>query len=200
MERVTAIAALAAALSPGNLEHLRVILPKVLPTPLPPAVAYEVLLQSHLFFGFAQSIEAAKVFAEVVPCERTDEGFVSTEKTGSEEQQRRGRALCERIYYPNFERLMSNLGKTSPELAEWMVVDGYGKVLSRPGPTELEREIASIVFLAISGHQVQLHSHVRGARNLGATPDLIRSALGADVLSRAQMNVVDAKMKQVFRK
>jgi alkylhydroperoxidase/carboxymuconolactone decarboxylase family protein YurZ len=95
---------------------------------------------------------------------------------------------------------MSNLGKASPELAEWMMVDGYSKVLSRPGPTALEREIASIVFLAISGHQVQLHSHVRGARNLGATPEFIKSALGAGVLSREQTVAVETKVEQVFRK
>ncbi len=195
MERVTAIAALAAALSPGKLGHLRAMLPEVVPVPLTPVVAYEVLLQSHLFFGFAQAIEAAKVFAEVVGA---DGSFMFVNETSSEELERRGRALCEQIYYPNFERLMSNLGKASPELAEWMVVDGYCKVLSRPGPTALEREIASIVFLAISGHQVQLHSHVRGARNLGATPGLIRSALGAGVLSREQLEVVETKVEQVF--
>jgi hypothetical protein len=200
MERVAAIAALAAALSPGNLGHLRGMLPEVVPVPLPPVVAYEVLLQSHLFFGFAQAIEAAKVFAEVVQCEGAEDNFVSTDETTSEELQRRGRGLCEQIYYPNFERLVSNLGKVSPELAEWMIVDGYCKVLSRPGPTALEREIASIVFLAISGHQVQLHSHVRGARNLGGTPGLIRSALGGGVLSREQMDTVETKVEQVFRK
>jgi len=200
MERISAIAALAAALSPGNLGHLRAMLPEVVPVPLPPVVAYEVLLQSHLFFGFAQAIEAAKVFAEVVPREGADGSFMPTNETSSEELRRRGRALCEQIYYPNFERLLSNLGEASPELAEWMVVDGYCKVLSRPGPTALEREIASIVFLAISGHQVQLHSHVRGVRNLGATPDFIRSALGAGVLSREQMDAVEAKVEQVFRK
>ncbi|TFH65759.1 MAG: hypothetical protein E4G91_01280 [Candidatus Zixiibacteriota bacterium] len=197
MERVTAIAALAAALSPGNLGHLRAMLPEIVPVPLPPIVAYEVLLQSHLFFGFAQAIEAAKVFAEVVG---VNGSFMPADETSNEERQRRGRELCERIYYPNLERLVSNLGKVSPELTEWMVVDGYCKVLSRPGPTALEREIASIVFLAISGHQVQLHSHVRGARNLGGTPDLIRSALGAGVLSREQMDAVESKVEQVFRK
>jgi alkylhydroperoxidase/carboxymuconolactone decarboxylase family protein YurZ len=200
MERVTAIAVLAAALSPGNLDNLRTVLPKVVPMPLPPAVAYEVLLQSHLFFGFAQAIEAAKVFAEVIPREGVDSGHMSANKENGEEIRRRGRALCEQIYYPNFERLLSNLGKASPELAEWMVEDGYGKVLSRPGPTALEREIASIVFLAISGHQVQLHSHVRGARNLGATPGIIRSALETGVLSREQMEAVETKVEQVFRK
>ena len=176
------------------------MLPEVVPVPLPPVVAYELLLQSHLFFGFAQAIEAAKIFAEVVPGKGADGSFVPTNETSSEELRQRGRALCEQIYYPNFERLMSNLVKASPELAEWMVVDGYGKVLSRPGPTALEREIASIVFLAISGHQVQLHSHLRGARNLGATPGLIRSVLGAGVLSREQMDMVATKVEQVFRK
>jgi alkylhydroperoxidase/carboxymuconolactone decarboxylase family protein YurZ len=200
MERVKAIAALAAALSPGNLGRLRAMLPDIVPVPLPSVVAYEVLLQSHLFFGFAQAIEAAKVFAETVQRERPNASFASTDEATSEELRRRGRALCEQIYYPNFERLMSNLEKASPELAEWMMVDGYSKVLSRPGPTALEREIASIVFLAISGHQVQLHSHVRGARNLGATPEFIRLALEACALSREQIGAVETKVEQVFPK
>ena len=48
MERVEAIAAMAAALSPSNFENLPELLPAIIPEPLPAEVAYELLLQSHL--------------------------------------------------------------------------------------------------------------------------------------------------------
>ena len=106
--------------------------------------------------------------------------------------------LCREIYAPNFERLVANMASVSPELSKWMVEEGYGKVLSRPGPTGLEREVASIVFLSISGHPVQLYSHVRGARNLGATRELLVSVVDEAELNEAQASLIQGTIAKVF--
>ncbi len=125
-------------------------------------------MQSYLFFGYAQAIESAKIFSHNLAGRGLVIPHLPDIASEIADLRKRGEGLCRTIYAPNYERLVANMAAISPELSNWMVVEGYGKVLSRPGPTELEREIASIVFLAISGHPVQLYSHVRGARNLGA--------------------------------
>jgi len=198
MERTGAIAALAVALSPQRLSRLQSLLLQIVPEPVPVAVAYEILLQSHLFFGFAQTLEAVRIFAETLPTDNPAGGYAEAESLDTVQLKRRGQKLCEQVYTPNFDRLMTGLTKCSPELAEWMIVDGYGKVLSRPGPTPLEREVASIVFLAISGHPVQLYSHVRAARNLGATPESIQGTLAHCGLSKEQMDIVNDRVQKVF--
>ena len=106
--------------------------------------------------------------------------------------------MCATIYSPNFERLVANMASVSPELAEWMVVEGYGKVLSRPGPTALEREVASIVFLANSNHPVQLYSHVRGARNLGATAEQLAAVMAAAGLAEPQRRLIAGTVARVY--
>ncbi|MEW5994266.1 MAG: carboxymuconolactone decarboxylase family protein, partial [Candidatus Zixiibacteriota bacterium] len=52
--------------------------------------------------------------------------------------------------------------------------EGYGKVLSRPGLGIIDRELAIVSCLVIDRREKQLHSHIRGAANVGASPELIR--------------------------
>ncbi len=189
---------MASALAPGKLMSLHRELDALIPQPLPADVTYEIVLQSYLFFGYAQAIEAAKVFAEVARAKGSTLPEILSEDHDWAEWRRRGEALCARIYHPNFVRLVANMASVSPELSEWMVVEGYGKVLSRPGPTALEREVASIVFLAISQHPVQLYSHVRGARNLGATGGQLAAIAAAIDLTEAQQEMIKATITRVF--
>ncbi len=189
---------MASALAPGKLVSLRCELNALIPQPLPAEVTYEIVLQSYLFFGYAQAIEAAKVFAEVARAKGSTLPEILSEDHDWAEWRERGEALCAQIYHPNFDRLVANMASVSPELSEWMVVEGYGKVLSRPGPTALEREVASIVFLAISQHPVQLYSHVRGARNVGATGGQLAAVAGAIDLTEAQRGMITSTIAQVF--
>ena len=58
-----------------------------------------------------------------------------------------------------------------------MLTEGYGKVLGRPG-LELEvRELCIAGLLAGLDAAPQLHSHLRGALNVGATPEEVEAAL-----------------------
>ena len=198
VERLSAIGILAFSLAPGNLERLKEKLPKLVPVSLPCSVAYELVLQSHLFFGFAQAIEAAKLFCEFEASYGLKADRFETESVPRKILTARGESLCRRIYDPNFDRLQGNMRAFSPELATWMIDDGYGKVLSRPGPETIEREIASIVFLGCSGHPVQLFSHVRGAKNLGASSDLILKATSGSGMSAAQCGSVSLAVKKAF--
>jgi 4-carboxymuconolactone decarboxylase len=64
-----------------------------------------------------------------------------------------------------------------PDLAEWMVEHGYGRVLSRPGLPARERELVTVSALAALGWERQLVSHVLGAERIGATRAAVGEAL-----------------------
>jgi alkylhydroperoxidase/carboxymuconolactone decarboxylase family protein YurZ len=62
----------------------------------------------------------------------------------------------------------------SPELFRWMVIEGYGKVLTRPGLTSIERELAEVAALIIDKRERQLTSHIIGSLNVGASVQQLR--------------------------
>lgn len=198
MKKLATVAHLAYLAAPGQLGSLAAFLRRSVPEPLPLPTAYEILLQSYLFFGYAQAIESLRIFAETVTAAGLEHPSTGNDGGTDADYLARGERLCRRIYHPNFDQLITNMRDISPELGKWMVMEGYGRVLSRPGPSELEREIASIVFLSCSGHPVQLFSHVRGARNLGATPELLRESLGASGLAGKKLELAEATITRVF--
>lgn len=58
-----------------------------------------------------------------------------------------------------------------------MVVEGYGKVLGRPGLALELRELCIVAMLAVLNVPRQLYSHLRGALNAGASRERIEAAL-----------------------
>ena len=67
--------------------------------------------------------------------------------------------------------------QTHPELADWMVREGYGKVLARPFLGPRVRELCVIPILVVQGSWPQLDSHLRGALRVGADRREIREVL-----------------------
>ena len=60
----------------------------------------------------------------------------------------RGIKNCKKIYGDKFDKLISNIKNFSPEMAEWLIVEGYGKVLGRKGLTLKEREVCIVSILS----------------------------------------------------
>jgi 4-carboxymuconolactone decarboxylase len=136
----------------------------------------EVILQSYLFAGFPRALNAARIWRTFVsaPAKETlpDSG-------GLDEWRRRGEKTCATVYGEAYEKLRQNVRALHPLLDEWMVVDGYGKVLSRPGLDLATRELCIVAACAASGQQRQLHSHLRGALNAGVPPEIVEQSLDA---------------------
>ena len=65
----------------------------------------------------------------------------------------------------------------APEIFRWMIVEGYGKVLSRPEVDIVDRELSIVAFLMVENHKRQLHSHIRGAINAGSSLTLLRTVI-----------------------
>lgn len=128
---------------------------------------YELLLQSYLFGGFPTALDALQVCYRVLgpPATSGDVGVSLPEN----ELRVRGEALCREIYGHVYEKMMTTLSIVSPDLASWMIIEGYGKTLSRTGPSTRIRELCIVAMLTILGRRQQLLSHVRGAIRVGAT-------------------------------
>jgi len=96
-----------------------------------------------------------------------------------DEWRRRGEATCRLVYGEMYERLRVNIRALHPELDEWMIVEGYGKVLSRPGLDLARRELCIVAACAASRQERQLHSHLHGALNVGVAPRALSDAIDA---------------------
>lgn len=136
----------------------------------------EALLQSYLFVGFPAALTAVEAWRERAgspPAERDPLRDVRRVADWSE----RGEQVCRQVYGRAYPRLRSNVAAIHPALDRWMVVEGYGKVLGRPGLDLVDRELCIVGLLAAAGWGPQLHSHLRGALRVGATVGRVEAAL-----------------------
>ena len=88
-----------------------------------------------------------------------------------------GVELCRRVYRGNYELLKGKVEAIAPEIFRWMIVEGYGKVLSRPGLGSVDRELSITSFLMMEDRAQQLYSHMKGALNVGAPGELLAAVV-----------------------
>jgi 4-carboxymuconolactone decarboxylase len=60
-----------------------------------------------------------------------------------------------------------------------MVVEGYGKVLGRPGLDLPRRELCIVAACAATAQDRQLHSHLHGAINVGVASSVLSETVDA---------------------
>lgn len=143
----------------------------------------EVILQSYLFAGFPRALNAMREWRRISgrAAPEVDEGedFENASRWRTE-----GEATCAIVYGPFYERLRHNIRHLHPALDAWMVVEGYGKVLSRQALDLRRRELCIVSACAMARQDRQLHSHLYGARHAGASPEEVLDAINvvADLL------------------
>ena len=123
----------------------------------------EVLLQSYLFLGFPAALNGMAAWRRFTGDVTTD-----SETLDCEAWAERGNEVCGRVYAGQYQKLRETVRTLHSDLEQWMVVEGYGKVLGRPGLSLRTRELCIVASLAVVGAQKQLYSHLRGAVNVGA--------------------------------
>lgn len=138
---------------------------------------YEVILQSYLFLGFPRMLSAAENLDRVLPFRANGNPPERVSDEESVKWYEDGLNLCRRVYGDKYDSLMQRVSAMAPEILRWMIVEGYGKVLSRPVLDIVRREVSIIAFLIMENRVKQLHSHMRGALNVGAPGKLILSAV-----------------------
>lgn len=141
-----------------------------------PSWVEEVVLQSYLFAGFPRALNAAREWRRIsgreAPATDDGENFDNAPRWRAE-----GETTCATVYGPFYERLRHNIRHLHPALDAWMIVDGYGKVLSRPALDLRRRELCIVASCALARQDRQLHSHLHGALHAGATPSEVQDAL-----------------------
>ncbi len=157
----------------------------------------EIILQSYLFAGFPRALNAARTW-RAVSGTSAPERDVESETANLDTWRQRGLKMCETVYGAAYNGLRKNIKALHPALDEWMIVDGYGKVLSRPGVDLRTRELCVVAACAVAGQQRQLHSHLHGALNAGASLEEVGAVLDAldDLISVEDL----ARYHQLLRK
>ncbi len=135
----------------------------------------ELLLASLLYVGFPRAIVAWTVYRRLEP--EAAPGSEPSDYAEWQEWLRRGEEACRHVYGKHYEQLRHNIGALHPALDQWMVVDGYGKTLSRAGLDLLHRELCSVAMLVPQAVPRQLVAHLRGALNAGATTQQVDEVL-----------------------
>ncbi len=140
----------------------------------------EAILQSYLFVGYPRVINSLFLLKGL--CAELDLDYPS--ETGSIEDypdwgkwESRGEDLCRRVYGHSYENLQDRIVSLHPLVARWMIVEGYGKVLSRDGLSPELREMLVVSVLASQGVWRQLRSHLKGGLNLGVSATELREAI-----------------------
>jgi 4-carboxymuconolactone decarboxylase len=137
----------------------------------------ELILQTYLFAGFPRSLNAArdwrKISGRTAPLHDEGETFDGAGWTA------RGEATCATVYGRFYRQLRENIRELHPALDSWMIVEGYGKVLSRPGLELWRRELCIVAACAIGRQDRQLHSHLYGSLHAGATAAQVSATLHA---------------------
>ncbi|MEN8144296.1 MAG: carboxymuconolactone decarboxylase family protein [Gemmatimonadota bacterium] len=136
----------------------------------------EAMLQCYLFLGFPAALQAFSIWREVAGETGSETGRDPAEDS-LEEWRERGQSICRTVYQANFEKLRANVHTMHPALDRWMITEGYGKVLGRPGLSLAARELCTVAILAATGWERQLHSHLRGALNASASRQDVDDAL-----------------------
>jgi 4-carboxymuconolactone decarboxylase len=175
----TALVRVAAALAEGKSAVLRDRFVAARAARVPDRWIEELLLQSLLVVGYPLALVAFGVWREV-------RGAMSALQDGGGEElahedwqswAQRGSAVCAAVYGRAYHKLLLNLRALHPALEDLVLVDAYGKVIGRPGLDLKRRELCTVAAIAVLGTAQQLHSHLRGSLNTGATRAEVEAVL-----------------------
>ncbi len=190
--QTAALVRAAAALAEGKIAELKQRFVAARAAGVPDLWVEELLLQSLLLVGYPLALVAFGVWREVTGPSASG-GDSAGEELAHEEWQawaERGAQVCAAVYGRAYHKLLVNLRSLHPALEDLVLVDAYGKVIGRPGLDMKRRELCTVAAVAVLGTAQQLHSHLRGALNTGATREEIEAVLG----------LIDADLDPVHRR
>jgi 4-carboxymuconolactone decarboxylase len=166
----------AAAVAQGYEPELRERVTHLQSSQVPAPWVEELLLQSVLMVGYPRALIAFTVWrkfsGEPAPATDPDQDYARAAEWG-----RRGEELCALVYGENYRKLRDSVRALHPAVDSWMVTEGYGRTLARPGLDLRRRELCTVAQTAVLEAPRQLHSHLRGALNAGASFGQIEGAL-----------------------
>jgi len=174
--RIRLLTLIAACQSFNKPKILKGLLRWALKSDIDPKEIYEVLLQNYLFIGYPRVIESFFIFNEII--EKSGEYSRDNKELADYDLfEVRGLRIARCIYGKNFDLVYDNIKNLCPDLALGMVIEGYGRIISRPGLDILARELAIVAVLTVASMPRQLYSHVKGSLSVGADPGQIEAVI-----------------------
>jgi len=155
---------IAACISSKKTRLLKYLFKNALSYSVAPEKIYETIMQIYLFCGFPSTIEALKIFNTVFPNLKKEQS-----KFDLALYLKKGQKNCLKIYKSNYNQLLNNFDNLSPDLKSWMIIEGYGKVMGRPGLSIKDRELINVAILSTNFYEHQLYSHLKGALNTNSS-------------------------------
>ena len=175
-----ALVRVAAAVARGKVPELKTRFAAAREARVPGLWIEELLLQSMLVVGYPLALVAFGAWRGVGgPAPVEGDGAEDLAHADWQSWAARGAAVCREVYGRAYHKLLVNLRALHPALEDLVLVDAYGKVIARPGLDLKRRELCTVATTAVLGTADQLHSHLRGALNTGATGAEIDAVLGA---------------------
>ncbi len=174
---VAALVRFSARIAIGTEAEIRNGCAEVLAADVPLAWVEECILQSYLMAGFPRALNAMREWrkASGTPAPAPEE----IPEPSLWRWRTQGEQTCEVVYGKFYGKLRENITHLHPALDEWMIIEGYGKILSRQGLELRLRELCIVAACAAMGQDRQLHSHLHGAINAGAARDEVLATLDA---------------------
>lgn len=187
---------IAAASAINEFKMLREFILKAKSKEVPFSKMYEILLQNYLFVGYPTALSSLKILKEYYPNKK----LPKVADMNLYHFQRMGEARCKKVYGNKFEKLINNINNFSPELAKWLVLEGYGKVLGRKGLSFKERELCIVAVLAAMKFDDQLYSHINGAIKAKASIKEVEIVIkNLDLLGKKNLSNFGIKVLSLFR-
>lgn len=110
----------------------------------------QLLLQSVLMVGWPRALTATATWRTIGPARAVAEADgAAPDRTL--EWQARGEAVCNKVYGANYQRLGNHVAALHPALESWMVTEGYGCTMGRPGLDLARRELWVVAQVAVRG-------------------------------------------------
>jgi 4-carboxymuconolactone decarboxylase len=159
---------------------------------IPRRAAEETALMLVPNAGYPAALEALRMLDQAWP------GRARPTREGTRaDWRRRGARRCGEVYGRVMPRLLASVRRLHPDMATWIVEDGYGRMLGRPGLTSRTRELIAVALLSVLGWERQLVSHLLGGRRLGATQaDLLAAvAMGMEHASPRARDAASAAVR-----
>lgn len=179
-------------------EHLKALLEKSKLYGIKEKPLYESLLQNYLFTGYPSAMISLKILREYYPKSKN----VLHANWDLNKYREQGIKNCKKIYGRKFDKLISNVKSFSPELSDWLLLEGYGKVMGRKGLSLKQRELNNVSVLTALKFEDQLFSHINGAFRTKATVEQVERVIGnlqiigENNLSRFGMKILKRYLKQ----
>lgn len=183
---ILALCELVACISSKKTLKLESLLLKLKANQILPITIYESILQIYLFCGFPAAIIGIQAFS------RHFKISISKESYNLKNFRSRGKLNCKAVYQANYDKLIHNFDNMSPDLAEWMIIEGYGKVLGRSGLELRDRELLNVSILCTNYYEHQLFSHIKGSINTGNPKALIEKVIKQTAEFNTKKNLTNA--------